>query len=199
MVIQEASAAEIILHDDNPDALETILRYLYGLDPVGLPTNETAAAVIRSIQVIITADKYGIDGRLIASNTKSLIHWVRYLKGPQTILSILKMCTVDSDIHPLLVSTVDGILTQHMGKLAEVSDWFDWTHSVPEVNRKISRETAQMMHLKNGHEVQSCVGCGKWVLTDPATGHEQCSCRSSREWYLHNSRDHMEYESSDSD
>jgi hypothetical protein len=46
------------LHDDDPDALETVLRYLYGLDPVDLPTNDTAAAVIRSVQVIITADKY---------------------------------------------------------------------------------------------------------------------------------------------
>jgi hypothetical protein len=144
------------LHDDNPDALETILRYLYGLDPVDLPTSETAAAVIRSIQVIITADKYGIDHQLIENHTNMIASSVSQLKDPQTVLSILKMCTVDSDIHPLLVSTVDVILRIYMGKLAEVTEWFDWTHSVPEMNRKISREAARMMDLKNGQELLSC-------------------------------------------
>jgi hypothetical protein len=61
---QEASAKQITLHDDDPDALETVLRYLYGLNPVDLAANETVAVVIRSVQVIITADKYGIDPQL---------------------------------------------------------------------------------------------------------------------------------------
>jgi len=64
------------------------------------------------------------------------------------ILRILKMCTVDSDIHPLLVSTVENILRLHMKELAEVSEWFDWTHCVPAVNKKISKEAAQMKELK---------------------------------------------------
>jgi hypothetical protein len=184
------------LHDDNPDALETILRYLYGLDPVDLPTCETAAAVIRSIQVIITADKYGIDHQLIENHTNMIASSVYELRDPHTVLSILKMCTVDSDIHPLLVSIVDGILRTHMGTLAEVPEWFDWTHSIPEVNRKIFREAAQMMDLKNGHphELLSCGGCGVWVFPDPATNHSECSCKSSREWYLHERRDHMDYD-----
>jgi hypothetical protein len=45
MGFQEAAAKEITLYDDDPDALETILRYLYGLDPIELPTDEMAAKV----------------------------------------------------------------------------------------------------------------------------------------------------------
>jgi len=167
------------LHGDDPDALETVLRYLYGLDAIELPTNDMGAKVIRSVQVIITADKYGIDRQLIENHTNMLtISAVCKVKDPQTVLSILTMCTVDSDIHPLLVSTVDLILRTHMGKLAEVPEWFDWTHSMPEVNRKISREAAQMMNLKCVRSVWACGGCGDWVFSDPATDHDECSCGS---------------------
>lgn len=164
------------MHDDDPDALETILRYLYGLDAVDLPTNDIVAEVMRSIQVIITADKYGIDHQLIQHHTDMLFCSVWKLKDPHTVLSILKMCTVDSDIHPSLVSTVDEILEYYMGKLAEVPEWFDWTHPVPMVNRKISRDAAQMMRIKSMRSVWSCGECGDWVFPDPATGREECSC-----------------------
>jgi hypothetical protein len=174
------------LHDDDPDALETVLRYLYGLDPVDLTTSEMAAAVIRSVQVIITADKYGIDRQLITSNTRSLSDSVSELEDPQTILSVLKMCTVDSEIHPLLVSTVENILRIRMTELAEVPEWFDWIHSVPAVNKKISKEAAQIMELKNDDTVLCCEGCGTFVFTDPLTGTLECSCGPNGEnWYDH--------------
>jgi hypothetical protein len=96
------------------------------------------------------------------------------------------MCTVDSEIHPLLVSTVENILRIHMAELAEVPEWFDWIHSVPAVNKKISKEAAQMMDLKDDDTVMCCEGCGKFVFANLSTGSLECSCGSDGEkWYDH--------------
>ena len=127
--------------------MEAILRHLYGFDNDSVleargHTGGLVAQATYVLQVIITADKYGIDRQLITSNTSSLTSSVHGLEDPQTILSVLKMCTVDSEIHPLLVSTVENILRIHMTDLAEVPEWFDWIHSVPAVNKKISMEAA---------------------------------------------------------
>jgi hypothetical protein len=175
------------LHDDDPDALETVLRYLYGLGPVDLPTNEKAAVIIRSVQVIITADKYGIDRQLITSNTSSLASSVHELEDPQTILSVLKMCTVDSEIHLLLVSTVEDILRIHMTDLAEVPEWFDWIHSVPAVNKKISKEAAQMNGLKHDGHTQYCEECGEIDPHSISSSDRSVSCRNCRaaDWRRH--------------
>ena len=148
---QEANATEITLHDDDPAALETTLRYLYGFGfktslfvPLGGPVSEA----IFVLQVLITADKYGVDRGFIDEVEKFFTSSVSEMKDPKDIMSVLQMCTIGSEVHPSLEAAVDNILSVHMRKLIELPEWSDWTHSLPSVSMKIFKEAAQMKVLK---------------------------------------------------
>ena len=177
------------MHDDDPDAMEAILRHLYGFDNDSVleargHTGGLVAQATYVLQVIITADKYGVDRDFIDAAEGRLFDRLSCeMEDPREILSVLKMCTVDSEIHPLLVSTVENILRIHMTDLAEVPEWFDWIHFVPAVNKKISKEAAQMKDLKHEGHTRCCGECGEMVPYLVNGG--LCSCGPEGPWILY--------------
>jgi hypothetical protein len=131
--------------------LEAVLRYLYGFafeSPLFLPPGGSLPEAIHVLQVVITADKYGIDRRFIEEVDKFFTRSVSEMKDPRDIMSVLQMCTIGSEVHSSLEAAVDNILSIHMTKLIDLPEWSDWTHSLPSVSRKILKEAAQMKVLK---------------------------------------------------
>ena len=178
---QEASVDEITLHGDDPDALETILRYLYGFDDDSPPKGELGIQTIHKVKVIITADKYCLGRKFTERVKRSLGTLVSELDNPSEIMDVLETCTVGSEIHHLLGSVVEDILRLHMPKLVDLPEWYDWTHSVPSVNKKISEESAQMKLLEWGPAVLCCDECGEAVLARPSRHELGCECAEG-EW-----------------
>ena len=138
------------MHDDDPDAMAAILRHLYGFDNDSVleargHTGGLVAQATYVLQVIITADKYGVDRDFIDAAEGRLFDRLSCeMEDPREILSVLKMCTVGSDIHPLLASAVKSTLDTHMMKLSEIPEWYDWIYSLPSLHKEISRQAAEM-------------------------------------------------------
>jgi hypothetical protein len=107
-------------------------------------TGGLVAQATYALQVIITADKYGVEGDFIDAAESLFDRLLREMEDPREIMSILKMCTVGSDIHPLLASVVDSTLDTHMMKLTEIPEWYDWIYSLPSLNKEISQQAAEM-------------------------------------------------------
>jgi hypothetical protein len=141
------------LHDDDPDALVAVLCHLYGLGQGFLledhqDTRGPVAQTTHVLQVIITADKYGVDRSFIEVVEKHFTRLVSEMSDSKDIMSVLQMCTIGSEVHASLEAAVDNILSVHMTKLIDLPEWFDWTYSLPSVSKKIFREAAQIKILK---------------------------------------------------
>jgi hypothetical protein len=131
--------------------LETILRYLYGFvfeTSLIVPLGGPVAEAIYVLQVVITADKYGIDRNFIEEVEKFLTRSVVEMKNPKDIMSVLEMCTFGSEVPSSLEAAVDNILSVQMTRLIDLPEWSDWTHSLPSIGGKIFKESAQMKVLK---------------------------------------------------
>lgn len=179
---QEANAAEITLDEDDPDALGTIIRYLYGFENDSPFEGELVDQTLHKVQVIITADKYDLGRKFTEKVERSLNDLVGKLEDPSDIMDVLKTCTEGSEIHPLMAFVVEDILRLHMHKLVDLPEWFDWIHSVPSVNKKISEESAQMKLLEWDPTVLCCEGCGEAVLARPNRHNLACECGEGEEW-----------------
>jgi len=131
------------------------------------------------IQVIITADKYGLDLAFI----KDLAEWceltVARMEDAVMVLSALKMCTVGSEIHPSLTTAVDRIISTEMTILVELPEWFEWAQSVPVVHVKIFREAAVMKLLKRSGSIEICMECED---IDSDWTENECSGGSDHRW-----------------
>jgi len=163
--------------------LETVLRYLYGLDHDHdhFLESEVIAQTLHKVRVIITANKYGLDRKFNGKVERDLDKLVTKLEDPREIMNVLEACTVRSAIHALMGFVVEDILRLHMAKLVDLSDWYDWSHSVPSVNRKISEESAQMKLLQWDPVVLCCDGCGEAVPARPNRHRLGCECGDG-EW-----------------
>jgi hypothetical protein len=77
-----------------------VLRYLYGFRFYSLPfPSGPEAQATYVLQVVITADKYGIDRKFVDELEKFFTRSVSEMKDPNDIMSMLKMCTIGSEIH----------------------------------------------------------------------------------------------------
>jgi len=186
MGFQESNAKEVTLHDDNPEALEIVLRYLYGFEDDLLSQGELIAQAIHVSRVIVAADKYGVDRKFITGAENVLSQLVSEMEEPRTVMTFLETCTLGPEVHPSLAFTVEEALCVHMVEPIELPEWFDWIHSLPSVNRKISEESVRMKQIKRNMTISCCNNCDECVFPDPATSDGECSCGDPLEEYTVN-------------
>jgi hypothetical protein len=136
---------EITLHDDDPDALEAMIRHLYNnwLRLPSLIVSTRAKMQFYCNVVVVVADKYDLPAPALEARNGSKTFLVS-LKDPKTIVAFLKIMTQDySDYSKLGYDTVT-FANSHLKDLAAVTDFPSWLATQPDLCRQIVEDVAKL-------------------------------------------------------
>lgn len=134
------------------------------------------------LQVIVTADKYGLDLKLLKDLEYCFQCIVGKMEDAVIVLSALKICTIGPEIHPSLATAANGVISTKMIILMELPEWFEWAQSVPVVYMEIFEEASQMKMLKRRGLVKTCIACDECLDMDSIATKEECSCGNNSHW-----------------
>jgi hypothetical protein len=137
----------ITLHDDDPDALEAMLRHIYNFW-LRLPSlSLSASSKMRFYcNVVVCSDKYGLPA-LGNEARKSLCTFLVSLKDPEAVLVSLKIITEDYGDHKLLDTCAVNLASFRLKTLATVADFPGWLASQPQFLRGIIEDAAKLRAL----------------------------------------------------
>ena len=138
---------EITLYDDDPDALEAMLRHLYNfwLRPPSLSLS-TPTNVRFYCNVVVVSDKYGLPA-LGDEARKSLNTFVVSLKDPEAVVTSLKIITEEYGDHKSLDNCAVNLANPRLKELAAISGFHGWLTSQPQFLQGIVEDAAEIRSL----------------------------------------------------
>lgn len=144
---QESGKKEITLYDDDPDALEAMLRHIYNfwLKPPSLSLS-SSAKVQFYCNVVVVSDKYALPA-LGDEARKSLNTFVVNLEDPEAVVASLKIITEDYGDHKSLGNCAVNLANPRLKELAAVADFPGWLVSQPQFLQGIVEDAAQLRSL----------------------------------------------------
>ncbi|GAB7332583.1 hypothetical protein MBLNU13_g04358t3 [Cladosporium sp. NU13] len=143
----EADRNEITLYDDDPDALEAMLRHIYNfwLRPPCLSLG-TSAKVRFYCNVVVVSDKYALPA-LGDEARKSLNTFVVSLEDPEAVVNSLKIITEDYGDHNALDNCAVNLANPRLKDLAAVADFAGWLVFQPQFLQGIVEDAAKLRSL----------------------------------------------------
>lgn len=180
---QEANKKEITLYDDDPDALQAMLRHIYNfwLSPPSLFLG-TSAKVQFYCNVVVVSDKYGFPA-LGDEARKSLNTFVVSLEDPEAVVTSLKIITEDYGDQKSLDNCAVNLANPRLTELAAVSDFPNWLASQPQFLQGIVEDAAKLRCLSAPPSSKykpvpryrcSAAGCTRLTLGVNGWTHPKC-------------------------
>jgi hypothetical protein len=132
-----------MLHDDDPDAVWAMLRYLYHfwLRPPRLDIG-IEDKVYFYCNVMVVSDKYNIP-TLADEARKSLNTFVISLEKPQDLLTCLQIITDEYSEHSSLKTCGANIAGPRLSELAPLAGFPDWLIKQPQLHLAIVEDAAK--------------------------------------------------------
>jgi hypothetical protein len=124
--MKEVNKSEIELQDDDADALEAMLRYLYGFRfTPPTPSLQTNDKVRYHCNVVVVADKYNLPS-LAQEAVKSLTTFVTSLDEAAVLLESLVILTDEYFDYESLEQCATTLAKPHLNELARLPTFSIW-------------------------------------------------------------------------
>jgi hypothetical protein len=153
---QEAQKSEVTLLDDDPDAVEAVLRHLYNftLEP---PTDEEIDKLRYYCNVVVASDKYGVLGLVEEAALHLTSHLVN-TEAPQDVVASLKIITEEYSDYESLQVCVSSQLKSRLKELASVPDFAVLVAAHPQLFATIVADAIKFADLQpsTGYRCHFC-------------------------------------------
>lgn len=171
---QEAQKSEVTLLDDDPDAVEAVLRHLYNftLEP---PTDEDTDKLRYYCNVVVASDKYGVL-RLVEEAALHLTSHLVNTEAPQDVVASLNIITKEYSDYESLQVCVSSQLKSRLKELASVPDLALLVAAQPQLFATIVADAVKFADLQPFTRY-SCHFCRNIILR---TGTVQPVCCKNR-------------------
>lgn len=157
---QEAGQKEIRLEEDDPDALEAMLRYIYNFDYQVLAScvTQTDKAFFH-LKVRMCAQKYLVPALV----TKALAKFNEVLDAMTDvaeIMAVIKLFTTMTELLETLDPVIEHLVRKNLASLLELDLFPEWIGTQPKLCRLLLRGAATFETLEM-HMHAQCLGCSK--------------------------------------
>lgn len=171
---QEAKETEVTLHDDDPDAVEAIIRHLYNFKLEPPPCEESHKEVRFYCNVVVASDKYALPG-LAEEAALHLTSKLVNVEAPADVIVLLRIIVEEYGDYESLQICALGQLKSRLKELASAPDLMILVTSQPQLFEQIVGDAVRFRDLQRTNRY-SCHFCHK-VILDTGTANPMC-CRN---------------------